>query len=330
MMYLEVSLFKHDLLLGILFMITKILPSLLLLGLSLSSEAKILQLPPDVGNNVIYGKDDRHEIDNYDDSDFIKKSQSVGIRIYKKRLSEDRDNPERILFPNITLRSSITNLCPTERYLDQRNPGDCSGFLVGPRTLVTAGHCMMEESECTDFKWVFGFKKGVEAFSKKQVYSCKKIMTQKLEYTEKEVSDYAVIELDRDVEGYVPLKMRKFGMPLVYTPLVVIGHPLGLPMKATDGGVVSFMNADELETPFKSLVKRTDYFTANLDAYAGNSGAPVFNKITGKVEGILIQGAEDFVYNSEKGCLESMKYSNSHRNTYEKVMRITKVPGINK
>ena len=295
---------------------------------SASLHAKLIPSIPSDTVNVIYGQDNRHEIEYYGDRDFIEKSQAVAMRVYRKRLSEDRDNPDRILFPKTTLGGTMKDLCPDERFLEQRNPGDCSGFLVGPKTLVTAGHCMADESECTNFRWVFGYKLGVEEFSAKQVYSCKKIISQKLVYSEKEVNDYAVIELDREVVNTTPLKTRKLGQVLYYTPLVVIGHPLGLPMKATDGGVVSRMNDVERETPIRSLLNRANYFTANLDAYAGNSGAPVFNKWTGKVEGILVQGADDFVFNPTRGCLETMKYSNSHLNTYEKVMRINKVPGL--
>ncbi|TDP52185.1 trypsin-like peptidase [Bacteriovorax stolpii] len=280
------------------------------------------------GTDLIYGNDDRVEIDQYSETSYIEKAQSIALRVPKRRLTEDRNNPERILFPNIPLKSSMPQICADERFSEQVSLGNCSGFLVGPKTLVTAGHCMLNEKECADNKWVFGFKDNTTELKSSQVYSCKKINTQRYVYNEKEVSDYAVIELDRNVEGYVPLKTRKFGRVLLNTPLVVIGHPMGLPMKATDGAVVSRMNDIERETKIRSFFLRSHYFTANLDSYGGNSGSPVFNKRNGKVEGILVQGAEDFVYNPQKECLESRHLTNSHLNTYEKVMRINKVPGL--
>lgn len=286
------------------------------------------RLPDTEGGDLIYGNDDRTEIDLYSDSSFIEKAQSVALRVPKKRLTTDRNDPNRILFPFVTLQSAMPQICSDERFTEQVSLGNCSGFLVGPKTLVTAGHCMVNEKECSDNKWVFGFKDGTTELTSSQVYSCSKIVSQKYVYNSKEISDYAVIELDREVQGYVPLKTRKFGRVLINTPLVVIGHPMGLPMKATDGGRVSRFNEIEKQTKIKSFLLRSNYFTANLDAYGGNSGSPVFNKRTGKVEGILVQGAEDFVYNAEKECLESRKLSNSHLNTYEKVMRINKVPGI--
>jgi hypothetical protein len=149
-------------------------------------------------------------------------------------------------------------------------------------------------------------------------------VTQKYEYSDKVVMDYAIIELDRDTNREA-LKMRKFGRPFLGTQLVIVGHPLGLPMKAADMATVKLPNEQEMQELFKTIKLRKNYFTANLDSYGGNSGSPVFNKKTGKVEGILIQGADDFKFNMDKECLESNKLSNSHKNTYEKVLRINKI-----
>ena len=295
---------------------------------SITNFAAAYEHVPVYPGDLIYGKDNRTEINEYFESSFRNKANSVALRVAKRRLTVDRNDSSRILFPNVSLENAMPQICKDERFIEQTTLGTCSGFLVGPNTLVTAGHCVANEKECSDNKWVFGFKNGVTELKSNQVYSCKKIITQRYVYDSKEVSDYAVIELDRKVEGYVPLKTRKFGRVLLNTPLVVIGHPMGLPMKATDGAVVNRMNDKELENKWKSLKLRTNYFTANLDSYGGNSGSPVFNQENGQVEGILIQGADDFIYNPDKECLESRRLSDSHLNSYEKVMRINKVPGL--
>ena len=283
---------------------------------------------PQTSLDLIYGQDDRIEIDQYEDGSLIEKSNSIAIRVSNRRLTVDRNDPNRVLFPYILLKAAMPRICQTERFIDQVSLGDCSGFLVGPKTLVTAGHCMLSKNECSNYKWVFGFKESTIELTSSQVYSCKKITAQRYVYNEKEVSDYAVIELDRKVEGYIPLSRRKTGYVLPNTSLVTIGHPMGLPMKAIDGGVVSRMNDIERETKLKSLLLRSHYFTANLDTYGGSSGSPVFNKRNGKVEGILIQGADDFVLDETNDCLQSRKLNDSHLNSYEKVMRINKVPGL--
>ncbi|MBY0413396.1 MAG: serine protease [Bdellovibrionales bacterium] len=303
-----------------------ILTPLLLLSLKANAQGLVLNFPGD----LIYGNDDRVEIDYYPNQSFVEFGNSIALRVSKRRLTEDRNNANRILFPFIYLKNAIPNICKDEKFVDQISLGNCSGFLVGKKTLVTAGHCMVNARECADNKWVFGFKEGVTELVKDQVYSCKKIISQRYVYSENEVSDYAVIELDREVTNAKPLETRKFGMIITGTPLVVIGHPLGLPMKATDGAKVQRMNDLERESTLRSLYLRSHYFTTNLDSYAGNSGSPVFNKRTGKVEGILIQGAEDFEYNPDRECMESKKLSNSHHESYEKVMRIKSVPGLPK
>lgn len=277
---------------------------------------------------LIYGADNRVEIDDYPEAEFIEKAKSVAMRVSKKRLTTDRNDDNRILFSNISLRSAKPALCKNERFLDQTSLGSCSGFLVGPKTLVTAGHCIPNQLECDGNKWVFGFKEGVTELTSSQVYSCKKIIAQKYVYSKKEMNDYAVIELDRAVEDYTPLKRRKYGRVMLNTPLLVIGHPMGLPMKATDGAVVAGLNAVEQEHQMRSYILRTNYFMTNLDSYGGNSGSPVFNKKNGQVEGILVQGADDFVYNPKRDCLESKRLSNKTRDAYEQVMRINEVPGI--
>lgn len=305
----------------------KIMIYSILLSMSFGQQAHSL-INPNENSDLIYGADDRFEVEDYSDQNFIEKAQSVAIRVPKRRLTDDSIDNSMVNFPHRTLKSVLPQLCRSERFIEQFSVGNCSGFLVAPNILVTAGHCMVTETECATNKWVFDFKQDTTQFKKSNVYSCKKIIIQKYLYNKHEVSDYAVIELDRKVEGREPLTYRKIGRVSLDTPLVVIGHPLGLPMKISDGAKVSRMNDIERERKFHSWLLRANYFTANLDSYAGNSGSPVFNKKTGKVEGILVQGAEDFVFNDETQCLESQRLSDSHLNTYEKVMRINKIPGL--
>lgn len=278
--------------------------------------------------DLIYGKDDRYEVSEYAMPFFVNKARSVALKVSNRKLTESREDKTLLNFTTRKLKQVVPQICPDERYVDQVSLGDCSGFLISPDKIVTAGHCMMNETECSGSKWVFDFKAETKAIKKSNVYSCKKILKQKYVYNKVQVNDYAVIELDRPVFGRAPLEYRKIGLVEHDTPLVVIGHPLGLPMKITDGGRVSGLNDIERESTMLSVLLRRNYFNANLDTFAGNSGSPVFNYETGKVEGLLIQGADDFAFNETKGCLESRHLSNDPLNTYEKVMRINHVPGL--
>lgn len=206
--------------------------------------------------------------------------------------------------------------CADEPFGDQISAANCSGFLVAPNILVTAGHCMGSLSRCQGYKFVFGFHvnySGQTEFKvpRTDVYSCKSLVKSVLNsYTDQ--LDYAVIELDRDVEGREPLKFRKTGKIANGEDLVVIGHPSGLPTKIADGAQVR-SNENEI------------YFTTNLDTYGGNSGSAVFNAKTGEVEGILVRGETDYV--SRNTCTISYQCEDGGCRG-EDVTRITNVAEI--
>ena len=275
--------------------------------------------------NVIYGSDNRFEVRDYDNSQFIEKARSVALRVPSRRLTIDRENPTLLNFPQITLIQSTPSLCSTERFLDQVQLGNCSGFLVAADKIMTAGHCVFSKRDCESHKWVFDYQEGTEKIQIQNTYSCKKVIVQKYHYSATEVADYAVIQLDRPVRDRQPLATRKLGVPFYNTPLVLIGHPLGLPMKIADGARVTMPNQEERKNLVHSLMLRKNYFTANLDAYAGNSGSPVFNQITGKVEGVLVQGADDYAIEAEDSCIKSAHRGNKAKEAEEKVMRVTKI-----
>jgi hypothetical protein len=76
--------------------------------------------------------------------------------------------------------------------------------------------------------------------------------------------------------------------------LYMIGHPAGLPAKYADDAVVVDLREDR------------KLFSADLDAYGGNSGSPVFDKATGRVVGVLVAGENDF--EAKDGCWSSERY----------------------
>ena len=73
--------------------------------------------------------------------------------------------------------------------------------------------------------------------------------------------------------------------------------------------------------------KFKNYFITNTDTYGGNSGSPVFNEETGLVEGMLIQGANDFL-ETQDGCMRSAIIKDSRKNRDEKVLRILSVDNL--
>lgn len=274
---------------------------------------------------VIYGQDNRYEAADYPESQFREYSQSVAGMVQHFRLYQnDQGNYE---FPLIRLKDS-TLICEDESFVEQYTLPRCSGLLVGPDLILTAGHCVIDAIDCRNNRWVFGFIEGVTELAEDSVYACSEILEREFIEDRFQVKDYSLIRLDRKVEGRQPLKVRTRGRVRLNTPVLVMGHPSGLPLKIADGAKVRRMNRDEVDQPISTLLKKRDYFNADLDAFGGNSGSPVFNHRTGVVEGILIQGADDYVMDEEDNCLRPNVLRNSRWDAEEMVLRSTRVQNL--
>jgi V8-like Glu-specific endopeptidase len=282
-------------------LLTSVITSVAITGTAIAGSAQI---------KVIYGPDNRVDPIDSQNSMYVALAKSTAAMIAHHKI-QDLNN-EQVEISGKTLEQ--TGVCSTERFASQPAAANCSGFLVSENQLVTAGHCMQTESDCSGSAWVFDFKVEHEQDSqvvteKSNVYKCKKIVSQVLDSVSE--NDYAVIELERVVEDREPLKLRSEGAPQVGDSLVVIGHPSGLPTKISDGA--SVRSVSEV------------YLKANLDTYGGNSGSAVFNASTGIVEGILVRGETDYIWSG--GCRISNQLTNSGGDG-EAVTLIKMVEGI--
>jgi len=281
----------------------------LILALLLTSVATMASTTQ---TKVIYGDDNREDVINSTNAMYVELSESTAGMISKYSLSSNGDGTSRIIGSTLSSRG----ICKSERFSEQLSVANCSGFLVGENLLVTAGHCIKTASDCSKYQWVFDYK--VEQDGQKDItvndssiYSCKNIVNTVLSRTD--MNDFAIIELDRNVTGRRVLDYRRSGRITVGESLVVIGHPSGLPTKIADGANV------------KSLSSK--YFSANLDTYGGNSGSAVFNANSGLIEGILVRGATDYVYDRAQGCTVSNVLGQNDGNG-EDVTYITNIPEL--
>ncbi len=242
-------------------------------------------------HKVVYGEDNR--VDIYEATDFVhvELARSTAAHISKSKLKLSDDKSYYSLYGK-TLKDAY-GVCEDEKFATQTTAARCSGFLVGDDLLVTAGHCVKSSTDCKYYVWVFDFAvhnegdNEITAIDSKNVYGCKEIVeTENGSYGN---NDYALIKLDRKVTDRTPLKFRKSGKIGNSAPLVVIGHPTGLPVKISAGANVRSNS-------------RKDYFVANLDTFGGNSGSAVFNDETAEVEGILVRGATDYSYDYQAKC----------------------------
>lgn len=239
---------------------------------------------------VIYGDDDRVDVNDSTNPMYVRLAESTAAMISNSKIEEL--NNMQVQLKGKTLQES--GMCESEKFSGQLAVANCSGFLVDKNKLVTAGHCIRSQFDCDQSSWVFNYKADYAdqkefVIDKEDVYKCKSIISQNLDSSTQ--NDYALIELEKENLKQKPLKFRTAGKPQVGDKLVVIGHPSGLPTKIADGAIVR--KVGEV------------FLTANLDTYGGNSGSAVFNADSGIIEGILVRGEQDYVFNREKGCRES-------------------------
>lgn len=263
-------------------------------------------------DKVIYGEDNRVDVEKSNNAFYQELSLSTAAMISKSSMTfDDQSKSYKLVGKKLKDRG----MCPEERFTEQLAVARCSGMLVGDNILVTAGHCVRNEQHCNSYNWVFDFRWNEENNSEEEyfvqqqsVYSCKRVI--KIVYDHKTMNDYAVVELERKVTDRSPLEFRREGNVQLSAPLVVIGHPIGLPTKIADGANVR--SSDESNV----------YFQANLDTYGGNSGSAVMDADTGVIEGILVRGESDFVWDKERKCRRSKICTNDDCRG-EDVTRIT-------
>lgn len=246
-------------------------------------------------DKVIYGTDDRQEVVDTFDNMMVEKSRSVAGMFSNGSLSLQTNGTYKVSGGNLISRG----FCTSERFSKQVTAPTCTGFLVAPDIIATAGHCVSKNPDCKNYSWAFDFKLAASTdltttIPKNSVYRCKSIITSVQNSSAK--NDYALIRLDRAVTDRMPLEIRRSGKVADGTRLVLIGHPKGLPMKIAPGAIVRANTA-------------TNFFVATTDSYAGNSGSPVLDAQTGVVEGIHVRGETDYVTsggcNVSKVCAET-------------------------
>ncbi len=249
---------------------------------------------------VIYGTDDRIDVFQESDPARLQMADSTCGLLDASQLTDNGDGTFAI--QTAPYRVGPYDACSGEPFADQPEAMFCSGFLVGPDLIATAGHCY-DTSDLSSARFVFGFRMtdsttAVTTVNEDQVYQGIEVVAQDVDGSTG--SDYSVVRVDRVVTapGAVPLPIRRTGVVANNTAIGVIGHPAGLPTKLAFGPTTQVFN----NSP-------SAFFVANLDTYGGNSGSAVFNANTGIVEGILVRGAQD--YEIVGSCFVSNQLSDS-------------------
>lgn len=242
-----------------------------------------------IQQTAVYGIDDRKEIFNITDSTLRRSADAVVSLFHERNIIPLEDGENSKIYK--TVYGTEYGLCPREPFLTQPCSAFCSGVLVARDIIATAGHCVDTPSKgtppATSIRFVFGYRmrdpyNAQLIISNGEIYSGKEIVAKVYTTTG---ADWALVRLDREVVGHQPRPIRRSSKIPDEQGVYIIGHPCGLPAKFANNATVR-SNSDP------------DFFVANLDSYGGNSGSPVFNRMTHEVEGLLVRGERDFVIKS--------------------------------
>jgi hypothetical protein len=250
-----------------------------------------LSFIPILAHAAIFGADDRIALTPL--SEAYPLARSTAIALIGANISEAAPGKLR-------LHVDPHPLCPEERFsTDTSLAYSCTGFLVAPDLIATAGHCMVNTGEsrhetdtfCQAYSWLFGYDASADpaAIPEENLYRCKQVI-----YAVRDerapFRDFALVQLNRPVAGRAPLRLAK-GPVGAQETLSMIGHPFGSPAKLSRNARVL------LHDPSRQG------FIASLDAFEGNSGSPVFNHAR-EVVGILVGGTPSIslVTDKAQGC----------------------------
>ncbi|KHD88920.1 MAG: hypothetical protein OM95_05425 [Bdellovibrio sp. ArHS] len=236
-------------------------------------------MTPLLSHADIFGPDDRKDPLQVPSKSHLANSVAVGVL---SSLWTDLGNG----FSSLEANRMNEFMCQDERFSEENSIAyACSGFLVAPDLLVTAGHCAVNFGEihhvtdqyCEVYTWLFDYnsKMNLRKISNDKIYRCKEIIYATLSEAE-EVQDFALIRLDRHTVNRTPFKIADHPIQM-NDSVALLGFPMGLPLKFADNAKVFSPN------------HRGRSFLTDLDAFSGNSGGPVLNA-KDEVVGLLIAG----------------------------------------
>lgn len=290
----------------------------LFMAFSLQSELKAIEemnyskTIDDHKIKAIYGLDERELMENHSSQTLKDMGRAVLAQFPSYMVFDETD--KHIMIRNRTLQEAH-QVCPGEKFVENSSLSTCTGFLVSNDLMITAGHCMKDKEDCSNNIFSFDYHQSRATgeyliLPKENVYRCKQVISSS--YGTFSKTDYAIVKLDRPVEGRKPLRIRRLGKIDSKESVFVLGHPMGLPQMYTPNGKI------------RSNIGLNSFVT-NLDTFSGNSGSPVLNASTNMVEGILVKGEDDLDYDIELGCYKN-RVCRDNECRGETVVRTTAIP----
>lgn len=241
---------------------------------------------------IVYGADDRVEPLDHPDSAWLPVvDHSLVALIETEKLRFDRNGAATIKAPRV---ADVLQLCDGEQFGAQPAAATCSGILIAPDLVLTAGHCVQGTHDCSAISLVFGYRNGPEGsvrdLLRDDVYGCREIVVSELTPSDAPtLLDYAVLRLDRPALHGQPVVVSE-APRTAGERLALVATPFGAPAKIDSNGSVVDPRSD-----------RGDYFGAVLDSFEGGSGGPVF-ALDQSLVGFVLGGVDDLRPGVDGGC----------------------------
>ena len=203
---------------------------------------------------------------------------------------------------SVELQGIPVGLCEDERFARQEalGPDVCSGFLVAPDRIATAGHCAPDETQRNARRVVFGLVATEDgqlpsSIDISHVYRISAVA----ERRDDAAQDLAVLILDRSVPMAMALPLPiASSSPHVGQPVSMVGYPAGMPAK-----IDACMDPGRSDClPARVASVSATWFWSDLQAFGGNSGSPVLDA-NQDVLGVLSSGETQYCVDPELFCL---------------------------
>ncbi len=246
----------------------------------------------------VYDDDSREFVTKTSPGKILELSRSVALQVPRGRIDNFDDRAAQVYTALAPSYQQEWNTCEGVRFNDKPSLSVCTAFLVGPKTILTAGHCgLVNQAGCDGSAWVFDFYEDNEKIIRKpstrtpgmtemaipaaQVFRCARILESKYDPSGTGV-DFSLIELDRVATGRTPFKLKKDGRFTGQEKIFSIGGSGGTPLVYTKPEKVFEVTAQSVRGPFDMIAK--------------GSGGPFIDAATFEVVGITVLSSMDFYY----------------------------------